>query len=92
MKLFSKAPIGFLTKATMAAMMVFAIEANAQTETNTQVGILNCTVEGGVGLLLGSSKRITCTFNKKGGDKELYIGKVLKLGLDIGITKKSIIS
>ena len=50
------------------------------------LGELNCAVEGGWGLLLGSSKKATCEFVKADGTKELYSGKLNKLGVDIGKT------
>jgi len=92
MNIFDKKTVGIVAKLTITALMLFTAEANAQTKTHTQVGVLNCVVAGGVGLLLGSSKRLSCTFNKQDGSKESYSGRASKLGLDIGITKKSYIS
>ena len=51
------------------------------------LGQLNCNVEGGWGLLIGSSKAATCEFVKTDGSTEAYTGKLNKLGLDIGKTK-----
>ena len=31
-------------------------------------------------------------FTKKNGTKESYVGRILKVGLDIGVTKESVIS
>jgi hypothetical protein len=51
------------------------------------VGSLNCTVEGGAGLILGSSKAMECVFHPVGGGAEgHYVGSVKKLGIDIGVT------
>jgi hypothetical protein len=56
------------------------------------IGSLNCTVEGGVGLIIGSSKGMQCTFRRAGGGRERYVGTVSKVGIDIGVTGKKYIS
>ena len=56
-------------------------------EGRTQFGVLACEIEGGIGLLVGSSKAVECTFkNKVSGNTETYEGRINKLGLDIGVT------
>jgi Protein of unknown function (DUF992) len=57
-----------------------------------KVGVLNCTVQGGVGLIFGSKKSMNCIFKRSGGGSENYTGSVSKIGVDIGVTKKSYIS
>jgi hypothetical protein len=76
----------------VSAIAALLLTTNVDAQTNTQVGILKCTVAGGIGLLIGSRKALTCIFHKKNGEEERYEGKVSKLGVDIGITKKSFIS
>jgi hypothetical protein len=61
-----------------------ALPANAAS--GVKIGSLNCTVAGGVGLILGSSKGMNCIFHPVGGEPEDYTGSVTKLGIDIGIT------
>lgn len=51
-----------------------------------KIGSLNCSVAGGIGLILGSSKGMNCIFHPVGGEPEDYTGSVTKLGIDIGIT------
>lgn len=56
-------------------------------EGRERAGVLSCTIEGGIGLILGSSKGVTCTFKNRATKKtETYVGKIGKFGLDIGIT------
>lgn len=74
---------------TISATVLAASAAMADDDKNTQVGMLDCTVEGGVGLLLGSKKDMTCTFERKDGGTEKYTGRVTKIGVDIGVTKES---
>lgn len=52
-----------------------------------QLGQLSCEIEGGWGLLLGSSKAANCTFARTDGTTETYSGKLDKIGLDIGKTE-----
>lgn len=63
-----------------------AIPASA--ESGVKAGVLECDVSGGVGVILGSSKALDCTF-KGCGRTECYEGKLGKLGIDIGVTDKA---
>lgn len=58
----------------------------AQAESRVEVGRLSCTVEPGIGLILGSQKDMTCRFIRKGYKTERYRGTISKVGLDIGFT------
>lgn len=77
--------------AILAAAVTLAGSAmlSADETNNAQQGILKCDVEGGVGMILGSKKQMTCVFTKTDGTVENYSGNVLKIGLDIGVTKDS---
>lgn len=57
-----------------------------------RLGMLSCEVAGGVGMLIGSSKAVTCQFKQRTGKVERYTGTIGKLGLDVGITGKSYLS
>jgi hypothetical protein len=57
----------------------------------TELGLLECEVEGGIGLLIGSNKKLTCTFTGDDNSNESYTGSISKIGLDVGITGKSYI-
>lgn len=83
---------GFLTAGMMAALIPFAGSAFAQSKSGVQVGMLECTVAGGIGFIFGSSKSIRCVFNKSGGARERYAGAIRKFGVDIGYTRKSYIA
>ncbi len=54
-----------------------------------QIGMLDCTIDGGWGMFLGSSKAVNCQFKHRNGEVERYTGSMDKLGLDIGMTEKS---
>jgi hypothetical protein len=54
-----------------------------------RVGTLSCQVAGGVGLLIGSDKGVSCLFRRGSGPAERYAGSIGKLGIDVGVTGKS---
>lgn len=56
-------------------------------EGRVRLGSLNCTIDGGIGLIVGSSKTVNCTFKGPDGT-ETYAGRINKLGLDVGVTGK----
>jgi hypothetical protein len=58
----------------------------AQAADRVQVGVLTCDVDPGVGMIIGSSKDLTCEFKRKGHKTETYDGTIKKLGIDIGFT------
>lgn len=77
--------------ATAIATLFLAGAALASDVERTEIGLLTCDVEGGVGLILGSKKKMTCVFEKQDGTTETYTGRVTKIGVDIGITRESVI-
>ena len=78
----------FLLLAAASSMALLATQAQSATE----AGRLECNVEGGVGLILGSSKAMQCTYSSSDGQIiEVYDGRVTKLGIDIGVTGESVI-
>lgn len=50
------------------------------------IGTLECKVEGGIGLIITSSKDMECIYLSTSGREEYYTGNIRKFGLDIGIT------
>lgn len=50
------------------------------------IGTLECIVEGGIGLIITSSKAMDCVYKSASGREDVYIGKLTKFGLDIGVT------
>jgi Protein of unknown function (DUF992) len=56
-----------------------------------KLGVLTCRVAPGVGLVLGSSKRVYCDFSPTGYQTEHYSGRINKLGVDVGFTTSGVI-
>jgi hypothetical protein len=85
-----------MTSKLMKGLWAFCLMVGTATSAlpaDNNVGVLNCTVEGGIGLIIGSSKAMTCEFDPaNGGSPQRYTGRVGKLGLDIGITGDSYIA
>jgi hypothetical protein len=63
----------------------------AQAQARVEAGVLTCTVRGGSGFIVGSTKDLRCRFNKAGRD-EFYHGTISKFGIDIGTTKQTSIA
>ena len=83
-------------KAIAAALLVAGatLPAGAADPANPErvkVGVLACDIEGGFGFLIGSSKRLDCRYNGVGGF-ESYSGRVTKVGVDLGVTGKQVLS
>jgi hypothetical protein len=68
----------------LAAVLLNAQTAQAQ---RVRTGILNCDVSGGLGLIIGSQRTVTCLVTPDPpGPQEGYYGTITKFGLDIGAT------
>jgi hypothetical protein len=55
-------------------------------KTGINVGVLQCAIEPGIGLIVGSSTDMECKFNPEKGADQHYSGTITKLGLDVGVT------
>lgn len=74
-----------------ASLACAATAASAGNIERVEVGQLKCDVAGGVGLILGSRKKMDCVFERNDGSSETYTGRIVKVGVDIGITKESVV-
>lgn len=79
-----------------AAAFALAAALNGQSQVAhaqaaIEVGVLNCAVEGGIGFIIGSSKRLDCMF-QSGDRREPYYGRINKYGLDIGATSTGVLT
>jgi hypothetical protein len=79
-----------MTLAALAALGL--VSSGAEARSGVKVGVLSCGIAGGVGLILGSSKKIDCVYQPSGGGRpEHYAGRINKFGVDIGITNQSVV-
>lgn len=77
--------------AGFAVLTFLAAPQAASSQNAVEVGLLSCTVDGGIGFIIGSSKGMLCKFEQV-GNVERYSGNIRKFGLDIGVTGKSYIA
>ena len=79
---------------TLIAASAISLSASYSSHAETiELGLLTCDIEGGVGLIIGSKKDLTCVFeyaNSKRPD-DLYTGTVKKFGLDVGVTGRAVV-
>lgn len=75
-----------IKKLLLALAATFLITGGAEAASRIQVGVLTCDVDAGIGLIVASSKHLTCDFEGEDGSYETYSGTIRKLGLDVGFT------
>lgn len=78
----------------VSAMTVLpgALQPAAAQQRGVELGVLDCTIEGGSGFLIGSKKDLRCTFNPANDTfaPESYFGAVQKWGIDVGSTNQAV--
>lgn len=81
-----------IKKLVIAGLLATAAAVSpAQAQSGIKVGVLSCTVDGGVGYIIASAKAVDCTF-RAGSRVEHYHGVIRKFGVDIGVTDKTSIA
>jgi hypothetical protein len=74
-----------LTLAATFAALGLATSANATGR--FELGVLDCSIDGGTSYVVTSNKGVSCTFKpSNGGPSEIYTGVISKLGVDLGST------
>lgn len=82
-----------MKKIIITSVLAIALSASgAFAKAGIKIGVLTCNVDGGVGYIIGSSKDVNCTYKSVSGRVERYRGSIGKLGVDIGITKDTVIA
>src|SRR5882672_756970 len=84
--LFGVSAAVLLAGAVLSAPAYAAAAGNA----GVKVGVLNCNVDSGFGLILGSSRDVRCSYVPTAGAGERYSGAITKIGVDIGYIKGGI--
>jgi len=80
-----------IKSAVLALVAACVLAAPVEAGSGVKVGVLNCRIAGGVGFIIGSSKKVDCTFKRSGGGREHYVGTIGKLGVDVGITDETVL-
>ena len=76
-----------MRKFALAAAAILSLAAPASA--GVKIGVLTCHIDGGVGLIIVSSKTLDCEYRAGNGRRERYEGTIRKLGVDVGITYNS---
>ena len=81
-----------IVAASLATVPFGAFAAPRKTEIREGVraGTLECQVDGSVSLLIGSNRNMECVFRAGNGAPQRYVGSIGRLGLDVGVTGKSV--
>src|SRR5450631_4514820 len=79
-----------LCAASLAVLTTTTQSAVAQQ--GVKIGALRCNVSAGLGLIITSSKEMSCLFTSARGHREHYYGTIRKFGLDIGATNAGILA
>ncbi len=77
--------------AALALFATMAIPAHAQQKMTVKTGYLTCHVASGWGFIIGSSRKIHCTYSSKAHHTEHYTGTISKFGADIGYLQSAVI-
>ncbi len=82
-----------MKKIALASLLALGLAASpAIAKDGVKIGVLTCDVAGGVGMIIGSSKAVDCTFEGTVGSRERYTGNIGKFGLDVGVTGKGVMA
>ncbi|WP_309084746.1 DUF992 domain-containing protein [Chelativorans sp.] len=85
-----------MKRSAIAALgAVFGLAAgvlSAAAQQRTEVGTLDCIIQGGTDIGFVTSKELSCTFQPADANRppETYVGVVRKFGLEIGTTSESV--
>jgi hypothetical protein len=71
--------------ALLLGLLLIGNPAHAQGSTIRQ-GMLTCRTSASLGLIVGSTQRLSCQFKGNTGWTQDYIGRINRIGLDIGFT------
>jgi len=73
----------------LLALCTLAAPALAQ---ETKVGLLTCNTSDRIGLIVGSSQKLSCIFTPERRLPERYFGTINRIGPDIGVTSGGVLS
>jgi hypothetical protein len=74
-----------------AGLVALALGGSPAEAAYVKTGVLTCEVGPGVGLIVTSTKQMTCTFSPNSGAAERYTGTIQKVGVDVGVTGAGVI-
>ncbi|MBN8995570.1 MAG: DUF992 domain-containing protein [Rhizobiales bacterium] len=78
-------------KTSTAALGLTVLAALPASADGAKIGVLECHVKEGVGLIIMEKERMTCKFTPVNGNVETYYGQINEYGLAVGVTAGTII-
>jgi hypothetical protein len=82
-----KMSTGFFRLALYAASFSAMLAPAASLAQSSRVGVLQCHLSGGVGMILAENQALDCVFKlEHGGPPSHYIGRLTNVGANIGIS------
>jgi hypothetical protein len=79
--------MGSFKLALCAAAALPVLAPAAASAQSSKVGVLQCNLSGGVGMILAENQALDCVFkNQAGGPPSHYIGRLTNVGANIGIS------
>ena len=80
-------------RSTILALALLSASVSTASAQQTKVGLLSCYTSERIGLIVGSTQKLTCTFTPNYGPApEHYLGTINRIGPDIGATAGGIMS
>jgi hypothetical protein len=83
--------IGVPMAAMALTVLAALVQPAAAQESRVKIGGLRCDVSSGLGLIVTSSREMSCVYTGMHGFKERYYGVIRKFGLDIGQTNRGVL-
>lgn len=82
------------TATLMVAGLPFIVAAleTAQAQRASSAGVLRCKFVGGGSYVVGSSRKLSCIYRPNRGKPERYVGKMNRIGVDLGRVKSGSIT
>lgn len=73
-------------KKLLSALALTLFAAMTPASAGVNVGTLACQIESGVGVFVGSSRKVVCAYHPVNGKDQYYYGNLTHVGLDVGFT------
>jgi hypothetical protein len=82
-----------LGPALLAAALLAGAYAPASAQTALRLGVLDCDISAGVGLIFTEKQTMNCVYKPdNGGASELYTGKIEEVGIELGVTTGGVLT
>lgn len=75
--------------AAVAVAALFWSAAPATAQSRVAAGVLDCRSAGSTGFIVGSVRRFDCVFRPSVGRRQHYVGRITRIGIDLGFTERS---